>query len=43
MCLLVEEGTEGQGPLSYLAVAELSLTVVTGSHGNTDSASDALL
>lgn len=43
MCLLAEEGTEGHGPLSYLAVAELPLMVVIGSHGKNDLASDALL
>lgn len=36
-----EEGIrEGQGPLSYLALAEFSLLVVTASQGDTNLASD---
>ena len=35
-----EDTGEGQGPLSYLAVAEFSLLVVTASQGNTNLVSD---
>lgn len=39
MCLVGEEGAEGPGALSYLAMAELSLAVVTSCQGSANLAS----